>query len=104
MKSALNGGLNLSVLDGWWEEAYDGSNGWAISGDPTTDAATQDARDAAAFYGLLENEVTREFYDRDESGVPKAWVRRIKASLKTVGPMYSASRMMGQYLDEIYRR
>jgi starch phosphorylase len=104
MKSALNGGLNLSVLDGWWEEAYDGSNGWAIAGDPTTDAATQDARDAAAFYGLLENEVTRDFYDRDESGVPRAWVRRIKASLKTVGPMYSASRMMGQYLDEIYRR
>jgi starch phosphorylase len=104
MKAALNGGLNLSVLDGWWEEAYEGAggNGWAIAGDPRLDAATQDARDAAALYDLLEREVIPSFYQRDD-GVPHAWVRRMKASLRTVGPMYGATRMLEQYLGQAYR-
>lgn len=102
MKATLNGGLNLSVLDGWWEEAYDGSNGWAIEGDPTMDLVTQDHRDAAALYDILEHEVLPEFYDRDGEGVPGAWVRRIKNSLATIGPRYCATRMVGEYVNEVY--
>jgi starch phosphorylase len=96
MKAAINGGLNLSVLDGWWLEAYDGENGWAIAasaGDP----GSQDAADAEAGYRLLEAEVLPLFYDRDESGVPRDWVRRIKRSLQTVGSRFSATRMVSEY-------
>jgi len=103
MKSALNGGLNLSVLDGWWEEAYDGTNGWAVQGDPTLDVVTQDLRDASVLYDLLENEIVPEFYERDEAGVPRAWVRRIKASLRTIGPAFCATRMLEDYLERIYQ-
>jgi starch phosphorylase len=102
MKSALNGGLNLSVADGWWEEAYDGSNGWSIASDPELPPEEQDARDAEALFGLLEREVTPLFYDRDEDGVPHAWVARIKASLRTVGPRYCAARMVQDYVAKVY--
>ncbi|TMK81120.1 MAG: glycosyltransferase family 1 protein [Actinobacteria bacterium] len=102
MKSALNGGLNLSVMDGWWEEAFDGQNGWAIPGDPSLDVATQDLQDAAALYDLLEDEVCHDFYRRDERGIPRAWVRRMKASLRTIGPRYSATRMLDEYLGRVY--
>jgi starch phosphorylase len=102
MKSALNGGLNLSVMDGWWEEAFDGQNGWAIPGDASLDVATQDLQDAAALYDLLEDEVCHDFYRRDERGIPKAWVRRMKASLRTIGPRYSATRMLDEYLGRVY--
>ncbi|MFN2451698.1 MAG: alpha-glucan family phosphorylase [Candidatus Dormibacteria bacterium] len=102
MKSALNGGLNLSVLDGWWREAYDGSNGWGLSGEAMPDPAWQDARDADALYNTLENEVTPLFYERDADGVPTAWMRRIKASLRTCGPRFSATRMMRDYARTAY--
>jgi starch phosphorylase len=98
MKAAMNGGLNLSVLDGWWEEGFDGENGWGIEsndGDPWV----QDERDADALYGLLENQVVPFFYERDEQGVPTGLVRRIKASLMTVGPRFSATRMLDDYLE-----
>src|SRR5205814_8364726 len=94
MKSALNGGLNLSVLDGWWDEAYEGTNGWAVQGDPTLDLVTQDLRDASVLYDLMENEIVPEFYERDEAGIPRAWVQRIKASLRTIGPAFCATRML----------
>jgi starch phosphorylase len=97
MKSGLNGGLNLSVLDGWWDEAYDGSNGWAIRGDPSLEPAEQDRRDAAALYELLEAEVGPLFYDRDDLGIPHGWIRRIKASLRTIGPRFCSSRMLQEY-------
>lgn len=71
MKAALNGGLNLSVLDGWWIEAFSGQNGWAISSDPVADPRTQDARDAEALYGLLEREVVPQFYERDAAGLAR---------------------------------
>jgi starch phosphorylase len=102
MKSALNGGLHLSVLDGWWEEACDGSNGWSISGDVTTDHAAQDARDAAALYDILEREVVPLFYERGEQGVPRQWVRRIKRSLSTIGPRFCSQRMLEDYLRVAY--
>jgi starch phosphorylase len=103
MKSAMNGGLNLSVLDGWWEEAFDGSNGWAIRSDPDAqDLATQDLGDAAALYDILEGQVCREFYERDEDGIPRAWVRRMRASLRTIAPRYCATRMLDEYLERVY--
>jgi glycogen phosphorylase len=102
MKAALNGGLNLSVLDGWWEEASDGTNGWGISSDTSAEPSEQDARDAAAFYELMEKQVLPLFYDRDEAGVPIGWVRRVKASLQTIGPRFGAGRMMADYLRTTY--
>ena len=98
MKSAMNGGLNVSVLDGWWVEGYDGSNGWAIESSPEGGDEAQDRRDAEALYGLLESEVAPLFYERDDAGIPQGWVRRVRASLRTVGPRFSATRMMEDYL------
>jgi starch phosphorylase len=103
MKSAFNGGLQLSVLDGWWAEAYDGENGWAISGDVDSNHHAQDDRDAEALHHLLEHEVMPAFYERDETGIPERWVSLIRASLKSLGPMFCASRMLRQYLDGPYR-
>jgi starch phosphorylase len=102
MKAAVNGGLNLSVLDGWWAEAYQGSNGWAIAGDIVFDHGVQDARDAAALYDLMEHEVLPAFYDRDKRGIPVQWVARIKASMRTIGPRFSAARMLRDYVNHAY--
>ena len=104
MKAALNGVLNLSVLDGWWCEGYDGTNGWGFDGHVDPDEAAADERDAQEFYANLENEVKPLFNDRDENGVPRAWVAKIKASLRTLGPMFSATRMVEQYAREVYAR
>ncbi len=102
IKAAFNGVLNLSVLDGWWAEAYDGSNGWAIDGTEDANAAFKDARDAAALYELLEREVIPLFYDRDAAGIPRGWIARIKASLRTIGPRFCATRMLDEYVHKIY--
>jgi glycogen phosphorylase len=103
MKATLNGGLNVSVLDGWWAEAYDGSNGWAIDGDVDDDHQAQDARHGAALYDLLEREVIPLFYERDAQGVPHGWCERVKASLKTNGPSFCAARMLEGYVESVYR-
>ncbi len=103
MKASLNGALNLSVLDGWWSEAYDGTNGWAIEGDGSLDPEEQDARDGRALYDILESKVAPSFYERDRSGIPAEWVRRVKASLRTIGPRFCATRMMREYLETTYR-
>jgi len=102
MKSVFNGGLQLSVLDGWWAEAYDGDNGWAISGAVDSDHHAQDARDAVALHGLLDEHVLPAFYDRDASGIPARWVEMIRASLRTLGPRFCATRMLMEYLDGPY--
>jgi starch phosphorylase len=102
MKSALNGGLNLSVRDGWWDEACDGTNGWGINGEVVADHAAQDARDAAALYDLLEQEVVPLFYDRDDDGIPRRWVSRIKHSLATIGPRFCSQRMLEEYVGMAY--
>ncbi len=104
MKAAFNGTLNLSVLDGWWAEAYDGSNGWAISGEVNHDPGAQDANDSRALYELLEREVVPLFYDRDASGVPRGWVARMKNCLRTIGPRFAATRMVDDYVSRIYRQ
>jgi starch phosphorylase len=102
MKSAVNGGLQLSVLDGWWAEGYDGENGWALPGDEDPDHGAQDQRDGAELHRLLDEEVSREFYDRDAAGLPRAWLARMRASLKTNGPAFSASRMVREYVERMY--
>jgi starch phosphorylase len=102
MKSVLNGGLQLSVLDGWWAEGYDGGNGWALSGDVIDDHGRQDHEHAQELYRLIEDEVVPAFYDRDERGLPVAWLQRIRASMKTNGPEFSASRMLRDYEQKLY--
>ena len=102
MKAALNGGLNLSVLDGWWAEAYDGSNGWALSGDVGLDPGVQDGRDATALYDIVQHEVVPMFYDRDERGIPVRWLQMVRHSLRTCGPRFSATRMMRDYIEHAY--
>ena len=109
MKSVFNGGLQLSVLDGWWAEGYrageDGAvaNGWAIEGEVDSDHPAQDERHAAALNGLLEHEVVPTFYERDEHGRPGRWLQMIRASLATLGPRFCATRMLDEYADGPYR-
>jgi starch phosphorylase len=103
MKSAMNGGLQLSVLDGWWAEGYDGANGWALSGEVDADHGGQDARDGAELYRVLEEEVLPTFHDRDADGLPRAWIARVRASLRAIGPAFSAQRMLADYAERMYR-
>jgi starch phosphorylase len=102
MKSAINGGLQLSVLDGWWAEGYDGFNGWALSGDVDDDHGAQDQRHSEELFRLLREDVLPEFSRRDEAGVPHDWVARVKASLKTNAPGFSAGRMLRDYQEGFY--
>jgi starch phosphorylase len=102
MKAALNGGLNLSVLDGWWAEGYDGTNGWAISGEVDEHHSAQDARHAAALLDLLEREVLPLFNDTDDAGVPRRWIAMVRRSLRTLGPFVSSDRMVAEYERRAY--
>ncbi|MBV9414800.1 MAG: alpha-glucan family phosphorylase, partial [Solirubrobacterales bacterium] len=103
MKSVINGGLQLSVLDGWWAEGFDGQNGWALSGAVDEDHQAQDERDINALHRELDEGVLPAFYDRDEHGLPVAWLARIRVSLKTLAPRFSATRMLSEYLSGPYR-
>lgn len=103
MKVLVNGGLNVSVLDGWWEEAYSPEVGWAITGgDAYADEQEQDAAEAAALYDLLENKIAPEFYTRNADGIPEAWVNRMRESMARLTPQYSANRSVRQYTQEYY--
>jgi glycogen phosphorylase len=101
MKVVLNGGLNLSVADGWWEEAYDGTNGWTIV-TPQADDHTQDEHDAEALLSILQNEVVPLFYARGPDGVPHLWLQRVKASMRALIPRFSAERMLREYVEKLY--
>jgi starch phosphorylase len=103
MKAALNGGLNLSVLDGWWDEAFDGTNGWGFAGDQAPDPGARDDADAGALYDLLENDVVPLFHDRDGTGIPEGWVDRMRSSLRTVCGTFCASRTLRDYVTTAYR-
>jgi starch phosphorylase len=103
MKAIFNGGLHLSVLDGWWAEAYNGANGWAIPGDAPT-PEERDKRDAETLYTLLETEVIPLFYDRDADGIPNRWCELIKEALVSCGPTFTATRMLADYRARIYLR
>ncbi|QIS39020.1 alpha-glucan family phosphorylase [Clavibacter capsici] len=103
MKAALNGALNLSILDGWWDEYSDGGNGWAIpSADRAHDGAERDALEATALYDLIENRIAPRFYERDADGVPAGWVHDIRHTLATLSPELSADRMVRQYVERLY--
>jgi len=102
MKATFNGCLQLSVLDGWWAEAFDGSNGWAITSDEEGDPEAGDAHDAKAFYDLLEHEVIPLFYSRDDDGIPHGWCEKVKAALVTCAPRFTTTRMLDEYVEEIY--
>ena len=102
MKATFNGSLQLSVLDGWWAEAFDGSNGWAIVPDEQSDPEAADAHDAQAFYDLLEHEVIPLFNDRDADGIPHGWCAKVKAALVSCAPQFTASRMLDEYVERIY--
>ena len=105
MKSAVNGGLQLSVLDGWWAEGYcaDPANGWAIPGEVDADHGAQDERDAVTFHRLLAEEVVPAFYERDARGLPARWLPLMRQSLMTLGPRFSATRMVQDYIRGPYR-
>jgi starch phosphorylase len=103
MKSAFNGGLQLSVLDGWWAEAYDGANGWALPGEVMDDPAAQDDRDTHLLHQLMDEQVVPAFYDRDDRGLPTAWLARMRASLRTIAPRFCATRMLAEYVEGPYR-
>ena len=103
MKAALNGGLNLSILDGWWDEWFDGRNGWAIpTADGVEDADRRDDIEASALYDLIENDVAAKFYDRDAAGLPQGWIAMMTHTLKTLGPKVLASRMVQDYTEQLY--
>ncbi len=103
MKAALNGILNLSILDGWWAEAYNGRNGWAIDARQTYDDPNlQDDADADALYRVLEEQVVPLFYKRDRDDVPRGWVTMMKEAIRTVGSQFSTRRMVKEYLEEYY--
>ena len=102
MKAGLNGTINLSVLDGWWGEAYDGENGWAIVPHPELDPSTRDQLESQQLLDMLEHEVIPSFYARDAHGEPEAWVRKSKASMKSVLPRFNSVRMITDYLQGSY--
>ena len=103
MKAALNGALNLSILDGWWEEWFDGENGWAIpSADGLTDPERRDDLEAEALYDLVEKHVATRFYDRPDGEIPTRWVQMVRHTLKSLGPKVLAVRMVGEYVRRLY--
>jgi glycogen phosphorylase len=103
MKAALNGALNLSVRDGWWDEWYDGGNGWEIpSADGVTDVVRRDELEAQALYELLAKSVAPLFYERDADGLPQGWVERIRHTLRSLGPKVQAERMVREYVTALY--
>ena len=103
MKVLVNGGVNLSELDGWWAEAYDAGVGWSLGdGREHDDDPAWDAYEAEQLYRLLEQEVIPEFYDRDASGVPQAWVARMQESMATLTACFSANRMVREYVERLY--
>ena len=104
MKAALNGALNVSVRDGWWDEWFDGDNGWAIpSADSVTDQERRDSVEASALYDMLGRSVAPLFYDRGQDGLPRRWLEMITHTLRTLGPRAQATRMVREYTDVLYR-
>lgn len=103
MKAALNGALNLSILDGWWDEWYDGNNGWAIpTADGVEDPDRRDDIEANALYDLIENQVAPRFYDVDGDDLPQNWLAMVMHTVSTLGPKVRASRMVREYTERLY--
>src|SRR5262245_9919670 len=102
-KAALNGVPNLSVADGWWCEGYNGGNGWTIRAtDPQVEVGERDTQDAWSLYQLLETELVPLYYQRDSDGIPRGWVRVIKEAICSIAPLFSARRMVKEYVERFY--
>ncbi|UOY01437.1 alpha-glucan family phosphorylase [Blastococcus sp. PRF04-17] len=103
MKAALNGGLNLSIRDGWWDEWFDGQNGWAIpTADGVTDSDRRDEVEARAIYDLLGTQVAPRFYESGRDGVPARWIEMVRHTLRETGPKVLATRMVRDYVQQLY--
>lgn len=103
MKAALNGALNLSILDGWWAEMYDGSNGWAIASAPSEFYEEERSRlECDSLFSILEQSAVSEFYERDADQIPRRWTTRMKHSISTLAPQVSGHRMVGDYVTKLY--
>jgi len=102
MKASLNGGLNLSIRDGWWDEWFDGGNGWAIpSAQGMADGDRRDDVEAVALYDLIEHQVVPRFYDHTD-GVPRRWLEMVRHTWRTLGPKVMATRMVADYVHRLY--
>jgi starch phosphorylase len=104
-KVAMNGGLNLSILDGWWIEGFNGENGFSIGvaeDEDESDEAKINAQDSESLYTILETEVVPAYYAMDVNGLPNEWIRRMKNSLMTLTPQFSSDRMVKDYIEKVY--
>lgn len=102
-KIVIHGGLNLSIMDGWWREAYSSSNGWSIGEDSSEpNLEVQDEHDAASLYEILAEQIVPEFYQRNSHGIPVAWIRRIRAAMRSLIPVYNTDRMVAEYVKKYY--
>ncbi|WP_252865349.1 hypothetical protein [Mobiluncus mulieris] len=103
MKCAINGALNLSISDGWWDEMYDGRNGWVIpTAEGVDDPVRRDQIEAAGLYDLIEQSIAPRFYDRDETGIPRHWMEMVRHTMSTLGPHVQAQRMVSEYVEQLY--
>ena len=102
MKASMNGVLNLSVRDGWWDEAYNGKNGWAIGDMQLDNPGDEDRKDAESLYSQLENQIVPLYYERDRKGIPRRWMQMVKEAIRTVTPAFNACRMMEEYNSQMY--
>ena len=103
MKAALNGCLNCSILDGWWREGYDGTNGFAIGEDSHPESTEQQDRlDSENLYRVLTEQVIPEFYNRDATGVPRLWIKRIRRAMVTLVSQFNTWRMVQEYTNKFY--
>jgi glucan phosphorylase len=103
MKAAMNGVVNVSILDGWWDECYDGRNGWAIGGRETNpDEGAQDWSDAQDLYRALEEEIVPLWYERDADGLPLGWLTRMRAAASSSLWQFSTTRMLSAYVESMY--
>jgi glucan phosphorylase len=102
MKAAINGSLNLSILDGWWEEGWTGDNGWGFGGAAADQSGEVDSRDAEQLYRILAAEVVPMFFDRGDDGIPRRWLGRVRAAVRSVATGFGAGRMLHDYRRTIY--
>jgi starch phosphorylase len=102
MKAAINGVPNLSVMDGWWYEGYNGNNGWLVRESDSPTCTDQDKTDAEEVYSLLENKIVPLYYHRERDGIPYDWLRIVKESIRSVTPLFSARRMLKDYIEQMY--
>ncbi|MCF7669390.1 MAG: alpha-glucan family phosphorylase, partial [Verrucomicrobia bacterium] len=104
-KTACHGGLNLSILDGWWREAYDGTNGFAIGDDSHPDSVDeQDRRDRENLFRVLTEEVIPCFFSRDAKGIPRQWISRVRRAMTTINPAFNTNRMVQDYILKYYKK